>query len=58
MVTARRDKEWFRCEKCGHKLGRAVEEQSDSKRIVAIVEIKCHSCKTINRLEIDFGPEI
>lgn len=52
MATARRDKEgWFRCAECGHKIGRAVGSWSDRQAMPAI-EIKCHSCKTINYIMI------
>lgn len=52
MATARLDKDnWFRCVICGHKLGKAVGKWQYIKAMPA-VEIKCHSCKTINYLMI------
>lgn len=36
---------WIRCVCCGHKLGKSIVH---SDRNDCIVEIKCHSCKTIN----------
>ena len=37
------DGEWIVCANCNHKLGRKVGEKSPTG-----IEIKCHSCKTIN----------
>ena len=37
------DGEWVVCCECGHKLGRAIGSQLPKG-----LEIKCHSCKTIN----------
>ena len=37
------DDRWVRCGNCNHKLFRAL---SDSNRLD--IEIKCHSCRTIN----------
>ena len=37
------DGEWIVCCECGHKLGRKVGD-----RLPTGIEIKCHSCKTIN----------
>ena len=43
MTKARIDREsWARCGKCGHKLFK-VDSLGDSR-----LEIKCHSCKSIN----------
>lgn len=44
--------EWVRCECCGHKLMKVVDlcDTCGGK-----LEIKCHSCKSINL--IDFGKE-
>lgn len=36
---------WIRCVYCGHKLGRIIKYPSKDD---CIVELKCHSCKTIN----------
>lgn len=36
---------WIRCVHCGHKLGRVIKSVN---RNDCCVEIKCHSCKTIN----------
>ena len=49
MPTAKRDKEWFKCAQCGHKLGRMVGVWHSQQAMPAI-EVKCHSCKTINYL--------
>ena len=51
MATARRDKEWLRCERCGHKLGRMVGAWPDTQMMPA-VEVKCHSCGTLNYIMI------
>ena len=52
MATARIDSEmWFRCSRCGHKLGRAVGSWEKTRSMPAI-EIKCNSCKTINYLMV------
>lgn len=47
IETARIDGEWTRCRKCGSKLGRIVHS-SDDNNSCFMIEIKCHSCKTIN----------
>ena len=36
---------WIRCVNCGHKLGKVVKYEEKKG---CLVEIKCHSCKTIN----------
>lgn len=36
---------WIRCVHCGHKLGRVLKNTNKND---CLVEIKCHSCKTIN----------
>ena len=51
MATARRDGEWIRCERCGHKLGRMVGVWSGIQTMPAI-ETKCHSCGTINYIMV------
>lgn len=51
MATARRDGEWARCQKCGHKLGRLVGAWSEKQAMPAI-EIKCHSCGTLNYIMV------
>ena len=52
MATANLDKDkWFRCARCRHKLGGAVGAWRDKMAMPAI-EIKCHSCKTINYLMV------
>lgn len=51
MATARIDKEWFRCARCGHKLGKAVGLWNDKWAMPAI-EIKCGSCKTLNYIMV------
>ena len=52
MATARIDGEWFRCGRCGHKLARKVGNFPQGRHMMPAVEIKCHSCKTINYLMI------
>jgi phage FluMu protein Com len=52
MATARRDNNnWIRCAECGHKLGRAVGVWSDKQAMPAL-EIKCHSCGTLNYIMV------
>lgn len=36
---------WIRCVYCKHKLGKIVKYEEKKG---CLVEIKCHSCKTIN----------
>lgn len=43
IETARIDNEWFRCPRCGHKLGKMVGRWND-RRAMPAIEIKCHSC--------------
>lgn len=40
------EQNWIRCGKCGHKLGKVVK--AGLCDIAPIVEIKCHSCKSLN----------
>ena len=40
--------EWVRCGHCGHKLFKLTDERYKAKRS-ELLEIKCHSCKTLNR---------
>lgn len=55
MATARIDKDrWIRCSECGHKLGKAVGHWTGARAFPAI-EIKCHSCKTLNYIMIGQG---
>lgn len=52
MSTARIDKEgWVRCAQCGHKLCRTVGAWKERMAMPAL-EIKCHSCKTLNYIMI------
>lgn len=51
MATARRDKEWFRCSQCGHKLGRMMGAWPEKQAMPAI-EIKCHSCGSLNYIMV------
>lgn len=37
---------WIRCGTCGHKLGKL--KSAGHATASAMVEIKCHSCKTLN----------
>ena len=48
-MQVRIDNEWVRCGKCVHKLGRLVGKWETAKYMPA-VEIKCHSCKSMNYL--------
>lgn len=55
--TVRIDKDnWARCGECGHKLFR-LNPQHDKGKYYAMhvlgIEIKCHSCKSINVLRGD-----
>lgn len=57
-MTARLSNDgWFRCAKCGHKLGRTVGAWDDSRRFFPAIEIKCHSCKSINYLNVGMRSE-
>lgn len=51
MATARIDKEWFRCAKCGHKLGRMAGAWNE-RRAMPAIEIKCSSCGMLNYIMI------
>ena len=52
---AKINNKWIRCVYCGHKLGRIVEYPSNND---CIVELKCHSCKTINLCYVNIFEEI
>lgn len=58
-MTARFNKDdgWFRCAKCGHKLGRAAGKWDDGRGFFPAIEIKCHSCKSINYLNVGMRSE-
>lgn len=46
MIVARMDeKYWVRCGRCSHKLMRVV---GGGESPAPTVEIKCHSCKSLN----------
>ena len=46
-IEARLDeKNWIRCGNCSHKLGRVIGAGHCVPS--PIIEIKCHSCKSIN----------
>ena len=45
MYTQKSKDKWIRCANCGHKLGRVLK---NTNRNDCQVEIKCHSCKTLN----------
>ena len=48
-VAARQsDDGWVRCSCCGHKLFRLTDKRYQTKKTDTL-EIKCHSCKIINR---------
>lgn len=50
MIRARIDKDgWCRCGECVHKLFRLVKEVNSTTN-VPLLEIKCHSCKSINKV--------
>ena len=55
-MVARRDKEWIRCGKCGHKLGKMVGVWSD-RQIMPAIETKCHSCGAINYIMVGKGKQ-
>lgn len=40
--------EWVRCGNCGHKLFRLTDPKYKDKKNETL-EIKCHSCKMLNR---------
>ena len=40
--------EWVRCGHCGHKLFKLTDERYKDKKN-EVLEIKCHSCKNLNR---------
>ena len=46
IKNAMLDGEWVVCANCGHKLGKAVGDKPPTG-----IEIKCHSCKTINLVD-------
>lgn len=50
---AKIENDWVRCRECGHKLFRVNESSEQDRRIafqVLGMEVKCHSCKTINEV--------
>jgi phage FluMu protein Com len=52
MPTAKKCNDgWIRCGKCNHKLGRMKGVWPEMQAMPAI-EIKCHSCKTLNYILI------
>ena len=50
-MTKLRDR-WVRCAGCGHKLFRAIKLGN------SYMEIKCHSCKTINKIFLNEGGKL
>ena len=40
--------EWVKCPQCGHKLFKVIELQGGDIKL----EHKCHSCKTICRIQV------
>lgn len=46
---------WIRCVYCGHKLGKLVHSGTQGD---CIVEIKCHSCKTVNLCYLNKSEDI
>lgn len=52
MKKIRVDKDgWCRCGGCGHKLFSIKDPGSEALLRMVVVEIKCHSCKEINRFD-------
>lgn len=51
MPNAKLDKEWIRCAKCGHKLGKRIGDWGERSALPAL-EIKCGSCKTLNYIMV------
>lgn len=51
MAIARRDGEWMRCNRCGHKLGKLVGVW-EGQKIFPAIEIKCHSCGELNYIMV------
>jgi len=49
------NEDWARCGRCGHKLFKIKAESNERETQIATsilkIEIKCHSCKSINILE-------
>lgn len=41
-----RDDSWVRCNDCGHKLMKVIDTGQ------TVIEIKCHSCKAINKINL------
>jgi len=46
---------WLRCVTCGHKLGKILRAEEGEG---SLIEIKCHSCKTINLCNIKLDLEV
>lgn len=38
---------WIRCKECGHKLMKVIDTGQ------TVIEIKCHSCKAINKINLN-----
>lgn len=49
MYPRNNNERWIRCTGCGHKLGRIIKAPT---REEGLIEMKCHSCKTINIYKI------
>lgn len=47
----KKEEYWVRCKRCGHKLFKIVDRLENVK---GCLEIKCHSCKELNLIVIDF----
>lgn len=50
--TVTRNDEWQRCKKCGHKLFRKIKMRENPDKKMVLIEVKCHSCKEINLIEL------
>lgn len=50
-MIRRQPDNWIRCKGCGHKLMRLIDVGT------ARVEIKCHSCKEINIINLQMSKE-
>lgn len=50
--TKNRNDEWVRCTKCGHKLFRYIYRKDENQKKDNVIEIKCHSCKTLNEVAL------
>lgn len=47
-MTRQPEFNWIRCKGCGHKLMRVITAKGTETEVR--LEIKCHSCKTLNTI--------